>query len=47
MLTSDQVLDYLLPKLKKSYESVAHKRDPRLGGQIPADVIRTGEFIDI
>mgnify|MGYP000084636518 CR=1 FL=1 len=47
MLTSDQVLDYLLPKLKKSYESVAHKRDPRLGGQIPADVIRTGMFIDI
>lgn len=47
MLTSDQVLDYLLPKLKKSYESVRHKRDPRLGGQIPADIIRTGEVIDI
>lgn len=46
-LTSDQVLDYALPKLKKSYESGTHKRDPRLGVQIPADIIRTGEFIDI
>lgn len=46
-LTGEQALDYLIPKLKISYESKAHRKDPRLGAQIPAEIIRTGEIIDI
>lgn len=29
--TADQILDEILPKLKKQYESCARKKDPRLG----------------
>jgi len=59
VLTSDQVLDYLLPRLKKQYESSQSrkdsipedvkksKKDPRLGCGIPADIIRSGEWLDI
>jgi hypothetical protein len=46
-LTSDQVLDYLLPRLKKQYESSRSRKDPRLGCSIPADIIRSGEPIDV
>lgn len=47
VLTSDQVLDYLLPRFEKAFHSKKSKKDPRLGCTIPADVIRTGEWLDI
>jgi hypothetical protein len=47
VLTGDQVLDYLLPRFEKAFNSKKSKKDPRLGCTIPADVIRTGEWLDI
>jgi hypothetical protein len=47
VLTSDQVLDCLLPKFEKAFNSKKSKKDPRLGCSIPAGVIRRGKRLDI
>lgn len=48
VLTGDQVLEYIIPKLKDIYfNKKNNKKDPRLGISIPVDVIRSGEFVDI
>tara|TARA_B100000073_G_scaffold22668_1_gene17784 strand:+ start:997 stop:1497 length:501 start_codon:yes stop_codon:yes gene_type:complete len=47
VLTSEQVLEHLLPKFKTAFESKKSKKDPRLGCSISADIIREGEWLDI
>lgn len=46
-LTNEQVLDYILPRLKKKYELITHKKDPRLGINIPKKIIYGGKYIKI